>query len=133
MRNKQQQNGPRSSRMIKVFTLHMRAVVAELKSKPLVPFDYKEYADKNDLKRNDVINLRRNLMTIERADGPIRFIDTKGTVVVWLPDDIDSTEKLVDSLSAAAVYHICKKNQINLDVSRIEGVQQKIKEVQHAI
>jgi hypothetical protein len=101
----------RSTELNSITSYGMISVINAIKNFPSKPFSLIELAAELKLRRNDIINNRRQLIKISNKKGAIRFIEPDRTHIVFISDDVTEETKVTSILAAAsAVVHMNKES-----------------------
>lgn len=99
----------RSDRVPKMYTPGMKKMVEEAQKRPGMPVSLAFLRQKYCLKRNDIINIRRQIEKIIQMRGPIRYIEPDRTHVVFISDEVPEEEINAILAAASAVAHLTSK------------------------
>ena len=93
----------------------MKCVLDAVTKTPGLPLLIADIQHKYNLRRNDMIHIRRQLIKIDHVKGPIRFIEPARKHIVYIDPVITDEKEIVSIMAAAsAIIHLNSKiKQIN--------------------
>lgn len=103
---------PRSQRLPKIYTPGMKKIIEEASKAPGLPISLQQFRIKHGFKRNDLINIRRQIEKIISMRGPIRYILPDRTHIVYIDDSVKENEISAILAAASAISHLVSDGMI---------------------
>jgi hypothetical protein len=100
-------NTVRSCSIEGVTSWSMISIIKVMQSNPGFPYRLRDLQDSQNLTRNDMINVRRQIKKVNDSMGTLRFIEPDRTHVVYIDDSV-KTEREIEAIlaSSAALIQI---------------------------
>ncbi|GAA5132717.1 hypothetical protein [Thalassotalea piscium] len=92
----------------------MKCLLETVLQMPAQPCKISDIQKKYKLRRNDMINIRRQILKINQSGGSIRFIEPDRTHIVYIEDCIVSEKEVTAILAAASAMVHLQSNVSNV-------------------